>query len=105
MKHAGAELSARVLPRAPLHPPLEGEGRRRGAAPAPGWGGSLREKTHPTPPLASLASTLPLQGRVSEHAARSFRHLALHKRKANAPPPGFSRGAGCPCPSSAPFKK
>src|SRR5438552_1012276 len=80
MKHAGAELSARVLPRAPLHPPLEGEGRRRCAAPEPGWGGSLREKTHPTPPLASLASTLPLQGRVSEHAARSFRHLALRKK-------------------------
>src|SRR3954463_13224399 len=59
-------------PRATLHPPLEGEGRftLSEAKCEPGWGDLPtrapfeRRDRHPTPPLISFASTLPLQGRV-----------------------------------------
>src|SRR3984893_7516290 len=60
-----------------LHPPLEGEGRLTLSAAKcePGWGDLstralfVTRDCHPTPPLISFASTLPLQGRVSLHAA------------------------------------
>src|SRR5690348_5710657 len=58
-----------------LHPPQEGEGRIAcsEAECEPGWGDpSTRtpfewRDCHPTPPLISFASTLPLQGRVRSH--------------------------------------
>src|ERR1700692_3978980 len=85
-----------------LPPPLEGEGRlasrqRVGAKRRPminsarcetGWGDlstrapfETRDR-HPTPPLISFASTLPLQGRVSVAAS--------------PPPPGNHRHAKHP---------
>jgi hypothetical protein len=57
-----------------LHPPLEGEGRLAlsEARCETGWGDlstrtlfAMRDR-HPTPPLISFASTLPLQGRVKK---------------------------------------
>ena len=62
------------------YPPLEGEGRLALSAAKceTGWGDSLATHApfdmrdrHPTPPLLSVASTLPLQGRVSGIAAHS----------------------------------
>jgi hypothetical protein len=61
-----------------LHPPLEGEGRLALSAARceTGWG-DLSTRTpfeardcHPTPPLISFASTLPLQGRVKKRRDR-----------------------------------
>src|SRR5580700_8888316 len=59
-----------------LHPPLEGEGRLAlsTARCETGWGDGLSTRAppewrdcHPTPPLLSVASTLPLQGRVRDN--------------------------------------
>src|SRR5216684_6171826 len=63
-----------------LYPPLEGEGRLALSAAIceTGWGGGLTTRAvfkgrdcHPTPPLISFASTLPLQGRVKSESLRS----------------------------------
>jgi len=56
------------------HPPLEGEGRRASseARGTPGWGAAHVDQNHPTPPPSltsfTLASTLPLQGRVAPNS-------------------------------------
>src|SRR6478672_516243 len=61
-----------LQPRATLHPPLEGEGRitlseakcETGWGDLSTWSPFERRDCHPTPPLISFASTLPLQRRV-----------------------------------------
>src|SRR5260370_23063748 len=69
-KVGGVSMARRV---ALTYPPLEGEGRLAWseAKSEPGWRGGLSTRAlletrdrHPTPPLISFASTLPLQGRV-----------------------------------------
>src|SRR5450432_3301098 len=67
------------------YPPLEGEGRLTLSAAKceTGWGDGLSTPApletrdcHPTPPLISFASTLPLQGRVKEVPKSASPHMA-----------------------------
>src|SRR5450631_1537082 len=85
-----------------FHPPLEGEGRlaSREARCETGWGESLSTRApfkardcHPTPPLISFASTLPLQGRVKRSASPPFARRTFTP----LPPPVPARRQSRPC--------
>src|SRR4051812_20477457 len=95
-----------LQPRATLHPPLEWEGRLTlsGAKCEAGWGDLStralleRRDRHPTPPLISFASTLPLQGRVRlEHevtCCASSLNLSVQDAKASFRNGGETGGEG-----------